>query len=407
MSNFFENLERRRMLSASLKAGLLRVSGTGGDDRIKLGFDAGRIVVTTNGVRDGQFLATAVRKISLNAGGGDDYVSMSARITVAALLDGAAGDDVLVAAAGSDTLVGGAGDDVLRGMAGNDRLQPGTGGNTVDGGRDGNDTVDYSSFTTGMWITLSSQYAFSEFDDAHNDSFHSIESADGTQARDQLWGAPDTIAMRGNGGNDELWAAEATPTALYGGDGDDKLIDADRATNLLDGGAGNDRVDYSRHLEQILGVEVSLDGVANDGEPNEKDNARNVEDILGTWASDKLIGSDANNLITGNGGADTLVGGAGIDTLIGSYGPDSLDGGPGNDLLDGREGNDTLIGGAGRDDLYGGEGNDVFRTRDDQRDYLYGGAGSDRALIDVDPGSGILEQSDVLKEIEIASGLFS
>src|SRR5688572_25262802 len=184
MSTRFEALETRRMLSASLKGGVLRVSGTGGDDRIKLSLDAGRIVVTTNGVRDGQFLGAVVRKISLNAGAGDDSVSMSARITVAALLDGAAGDDVLIAAAGNDTLVGGAGDDVLRGMAGNDRLQPGNGENVVDGGRDGDDTVDYSSFTTGMWITLSSQYAFSEFDDAHNDTFHSIESADGTQARD-------------------------------------------------------------------------------------------------------------------------------------------------------------------------------------------------------------------------------
>ena len=406
MSVRFEALETRRMMSASLKGGVLRVSGTGGDDRIKLSLDAGRIVVTTNGVRDGQFLGTAVRKISLNAGNGDDYVSMAARITMSALLDGAAGDDVLVAAAGNDTLVGGAGDDVLRGMAGDDRLQPGNGENLVDGGYDGNDTVDYSSFTTGLWITLSSQRAFSEFDDAHNDTYYSIESADGTQGRDRLWGAPDTKSMRGHGGKDELWAAEAAPTALYGGDGDDTLIDAERASNVLDGGAGDDKVEYDHHREQRFGVEVSLDGIANDGAPNEKDNALNVEDILGTWSSDKVIGNDAKNVITGNGGADTLVGGAGTDTLKGSYGPDSLDGGAGDDLLDGHEGNDTLIGGAGRDELYGGGGNDVFRTRDDRRDYLYGGAGSDRALADLNPGTGILDASDALKEIEIASDRF-
>src|SRR5688500_11914480 len=70
----FEALETRRMMSASLKAGVLRVSGTGGDDRIKLTLDAGRIVVKTNGVRDGQFLGAVVRKISLNAGAGDDSV---------------------------------------------------------------------------------------------------------------------------------------------------------------------------------------------------------------------------------------------------------------------------------------------------------------------------------------------
>ena len=406
MSAGLESLESRRMLSASLKAGVLRISGTGGDDRIKLGLAAGRIVVTTNGVNNGQFLGPAVRKISINAGNGDDYVSMSARITVATILNGGAGDDVLVAGAGNDVLFGGDGDDVLRGMAGDDRLDPGTGDNLLDGGTDGSDTVDYSFMTTGMWIDLLNHYSYSGTDDAHDDSFYSIENAEGTQERDHMTGSYDSKFLRGNGGNDELQGADAAKTSLYGGDGDDTLIDANYGTNLLDGGPGFDKVDYSRHLELPLGVEVSLDGVANDGEPNEKDNAL-VESIIGTWASDKLTGNEKSNLIYGEGGADTIVGGDGNDTLRGEYGGDYLDGGPGDDLIDGRGGSDTLIGGAGRDNLYGGDGDDILRARDFELDYVSGGTGRDRALIDLNIDVGLEKRSDTMIDVEVASDLFA
>jgi hypothetical protein len=165
-------------------------------------------------------------------------------------------------------------------------------------------------------------------------------------------------------------------------------------------------VDYSRHLEYVNGVDVSLDGIANDGEPNERDNALNDEQIYGTWANDRLTGNDQANLIYGKGGLDTIIGGDGDDTLKGEYAGDYIDAGAGNDLLDGMEGNDTLIGGPGRDAIFGGEGNDTIKARDFELDEISGGPGNDRALIDRNIGLGRVTKSDTVLDVEVTSDKF-
>jgi serralysin len=84
-------------------------------------------------------------------------------------------------------------------------------------------------------------------------------------------------------------------------------------------------------------VNVSLDGVDNDGEAGEGDNcggvftgnvpdraagnnegqpqsAQNVENINGGSGADQLVGNAAGNLINGNEGNDALTGGGSTDT---------------------------------------------------------------------------------------------
>ena len=74
-------------------------------------------------------------------------------------------------------------------------------------------------------------------------------------------------------------------------------------------------------------------------------------------------GGEGDDAISGGDGNDVLLGGIGNDALIGNAGNDSLNGGAGDDLIDGGTGNDVLLGGEGSDTfvLNSGEGHALVR----------------------------------------------
>jgi Ca2+-binding RTX toxin-like protein len=159
-----EVLEGRRMLSASLVKGILRVTGTAGDDVIRISRSGKSIEVDVNGVSQ-NFKASAVRGIRIRAGKGDDSVVVGPALAstisggpgndeliagkAADSLDGGEGNDVLLGGGGSDTILGDGGDDTLDGLGGNDSMSGGVGrdnlsggsGNDLLNGDDGHDTV--------------------------------------------------------------------------------------------------------------------------------------------------------------------------------------------------------------------------------------------------------------------------
>jgi hypothetical protein len=113
--------------------------------------------------------------------------------------------------------------------------------------------------------------------------------------------------------------------------GDSFLLSHGTGRDIVTGGAGIDVVTYSDRFgigaPGAAGVNVSLDGQANDGDPQidppdsaaagEGDNiGADVEDVIGTKREDHLVGSNAGNVLTGGEGVDTLVGNAGEDTLL-------------------------------------------------------------------------------------------
>jgi hypothetical protein len=140
--NGVETLEPRRMYSggsasAVVRAGLLRVRGTGGDDVIKISVDSSSdspaMQVVANDVQLGSFPVTDLpRGIRVDAGAGNDDVRNET--DVPALLMGGAGDDVLVGGSGNDDLRGGAGDDQLDGGPGDDSIDGNTGFDQLRGG---------------------------------------------------------------------------------------------------------------------------------------------------------------------------------------------------------------------------------------------------------------------------------
>jgi Ca2+-binding RTX toxin-like protein len=110
------------------------VNGTAGDDVISLSINSNGALVI-----DGLASQVVIQNfdfndtVTINGLGGDDVITASG-VGVAGLhlvLDGGAGDDVLIGSAGADTLLGGLGDDVLIGGGGPDVLDGGPGSNVV------------------------------------------------------------------------------------------------------------------------------------------------------------------------------------------------------------------------------------------------------------------------------------
>jgi hypothetical protein len=271
----------------------------------------------------------------------------------------------------------------------------------------------------------------------------------GSNAKDYLHvyfhGIPESmpIEIHGNAGNDDIEdsSGDDASRAFYGDAGDDK-IQGHGGNDVIDGGDGNDEVDGGAGSDQVHGgagndtmwgdhyqdpsgdlidggpgydttedwstpedltnqpsIDVTLDGIANDGRPGEGDNVVGVEKF-NLYVVGRLVGTDAGEYMNiynpGNEGPSTLIGNGGDDSLYGNDFDDTVDGGAGNDHVEGGMGNDTVTGGPGQDTIYGDAtassctwyscqipfGNDVINARDGAVDNIDCGIGTDRAVVD-------------------------
>jgi hypothetical protein len=144
---------------------------------------------------------------------------------------------------------------------------------------------------------------------------------------------------------------------LNGGAGDDQLNDGSgesgsaAGNDTLVGGPGTDSAGYFR--DTGVNLSLSLDGVANDGQPGESDNVQ-VENLASGNGNDTLIGDATANTLQGLGGNDLISGLDGNDELFGDTNQSQLARGFG-----GTAGDDILDGGQGRDAFRCGNGIDV------------------------------------------------
>jgi Ca2+-binding RTX toxin-like protein len=218
----------------------------------------------------------------------------------------------------------------------------------------------------------------------------------------RLGGAASSSDLNGGDGNDSLWGAA----------GDD-LFDGGKGADVFTGGAGIDSVSYRGRTTPVI---ADIDGVADDGAPDERDNIRtDIEQLFGGNANDTLSGSAAPNRLFGAEGNDTLNGFGGNDDLQPEGGNDTLTGGDGDDTATygpATDGSDRFGGGAGRDtasyrlratpvnvslddiandggpgegdnnlrdveDIQGTESNDTLTANSTVSNHLFGLAGSD------------------------------
>lgn len=143
-----------------LSAGVLGIIGTDGNDIITVAPSSGgqltvtATVVGPNGVASQpqtfNVLASLVQSIRIDAGAGNDVVTLDPSITIPAQINGGAGNDSLTGGSGNDLLIGGPGSDTLNGGPGNDILDGGRGNDLLNGGKGddlligglGNDTLN-------------------------------------------------------------------------------------------------------------------------------------------------------------------------------------------------------------------------------------------------------------------------
>ncbi len=258
-------------------------------------------------------------------------------------VEGGAGGDSITGSPGNDTIDGGNGDDVIAGLGGNDGLEGGTGGGSdrIRGGA-GDDLLSGSG---------GDDFLAAEDGNDTAGGGEGSDLAEGGEGTDRLSGEAGSDTVTGGRGNDDLNGGDGDDT-LDGAEGRD-ILKGDHGNDSLTGGlgsddyAGGDGKDVANYELTAGSVEVSLDNVANDGAPGEKDNVRTD--------------------------AEDVEGGASQDTLEGSDNANALDGASGEDYLDGER---------GRDDLRAGGARDVVRSRDGNADTVNCGRSADFAIVD-------------------------
>ena len=174
----------------------------------------------------------------ISTGDGDDAVTISGAIP--SWIDGGSGNDRLAGGSSKDWLFGNSGDDQLDGGAGTDSIS----------GGDGVDTVDYSTRSTGLTVTLDDRPgdgAAGEYDNVRT----SVENVLGGSGNDSITGSAASNALTGGPGDDTLTGAGGDDTieggtgadSIDGGDGSDTLRARDGFSDHVSCGAGTDSVD--------------------------------------------------------------------------------------------------------------------------------------------------------------------
>jgi Ca2+-binding RTX toxin-like protein len=221
MSGFIENLEDRRLLSATLVGKVLTITGSDNADRVSVLQVGTKVVVfevsITPGTGDARPTVTSkrtvfnrsdVESISADLKGGNDLfllgpsISRGSTTPLAATVAGGAGNDVIRGGAGADNLDGGDGNDLVSAGAGNDTVTGGAGNDRLSGDS-GDDTLD------------------------------------GGEGRDYLLGGRGADVLRGGAGNDALVSVDFSDKDTVDGGandatgGDTAIVDkGDAVTNV-------------------------------------------------------------------------------------------------------------------------------------------------------------------------------
>ena len=211
---------------------------------------------------------------------------------------------------------------------------------------------------------------------------------DGGALRDRISGGAAADQIIGGSNDDPILAGADGDDSVDGDIGDD-LVDEGSASNgadRLSGGVGaeNDCGDELTYAARTVSVNVSSDGLDNDGEAGELDGVQDFEILVAGSGNDTLSdtlvvhqrfqGGEGDDSLTGNGDdvADFSTSPASVTVNLGSgtatgdgtdviTGVNRVIGSPGADPgITGRTGADSLSGGAGNDTISGGAGNDLI-----------------------------------------------
>lgn len=255
----------------------------------------------------------------------------------------------------TDTTVG-SGYDVMYGGEGADNFTVSGSGNHAyafgDGGNDtfkatqaatqnasfyggaGYDTVDYSAWTNGVFVSPNGvDYSGSRYGVRRHVIQADVETVMGGSGNDYFSGSSGNNTFFGNAGDDTMYG-NGGADILLGGNGNDYLSGGNGA-DFLNGEAGNDTLYGGNDNDTLYG------GAGQD-------------DMHGGYGNDYLYGEADSDWLYGDGGNDTLVGGTGADYLV------SHDGVFGNDVIYGDNQDGTGAGWGVMDVAYIDQGWPMF-----------------------------------------------
>jgi Ca2+-binding RTX toxin-like protein len=271
----------------------------------------------------------------LNGGDGNDsFLTNSFPSDITAI--GGNGNDRFEFHYENNTLIGGAGNDYFT-NAGDDGAAA-----LIDGGN-GYDTENFSSVPD-VTVTMAPglERLISAGVNVIGNTLNNVIDVETGYGAASIHGGSGNDTIRVDGTDNELLFGDAGNDSLVGGVGND-TIHGGPGNDTLDGGPGSDDMygdggsDTADYSHRGLGLNISLDNVANDGprsDPSEQDNVHSdIETVLGGSGADRIVGNPFANKLVGNAGNDTIFGGDGNDTLIGGPGTDQLDGQGGTDII--------------------------------------------------------------------------
>ena len=298
------------------------------------------------------------------AGDGNDNFTLGAGDDIFIGLDG---DDIVHAGGGNDSMGDaffaffpfgggqflGSGNDQMFGDGGDDqwiigsRAFDGAGADLMHGGA-GVDKLEYTDRPGDLSVTVDNPL-LGDGEPGENDNVVQVEVirtlagndfiADSSGAlsavHNVFYGMKGNDNLRGGSGNDKLYGGDDQGLE---GSGDDTM-NGGPGGDLFVGGDGRDTADYSDRADVL---NITVDGVANDGASGEKDNV--LEDV------EVLRGGNGRDALTGSDGRDTVRGGGEGDAIDGGDAADTLEGEGGDDVISARDGAaDTVTCGAGSD----------------------------------------------------------
>ncbi len=270
----------------------------------------------------------AIDKVTFVGGADNDTLDFSSGITPVALkLTAVTTVETVIGTGSSDTLVGTSGKDSFTISVANNR---GTAGSlnfqsfeNLDGGADddtfsfsdgfgvtgiitgggGIDTLNYSAYTSGVTVNLSSGSSTNV-----TGGVVGIENVTGGVSNDKLTGSALANVLVGGDGNDTL-ADGAGDDSLDGGIGDDTYVLTPGSADVVTDASGTDGLDFSSSAGPIS-INLDFNGAQQVlGSHTLNLSGSTFESFVGSAANDTVTGKDigVNRTVNGNGGNDKFI----------------------------------------------------------------------------------------------------